>query len=480
MTTVKRKKPVSKAAWESVAEDVLSVLLVEEGATEAARHYHVALDEGLKVEHFPQGKHRQLMQAIADLREQKSALTWHAIEAVTVGVTLADHTRLVTLADDTRMGAVFRDNVKLLIDYGLTLSMAEQMDAARQALLAGKDRDGVVDHLVDEVTRKGVVRIIGETAEDAGKAFKTLMDETPKPLVSTGLAWVDEAVGGFGENELWYIAGPYKSSKTRLAYNMALHAARRGVSVGILSLENLQREINAQFVSMLAIEWLLAQNKVAYDANSSLYWISPKMLLRVRSGYRQWPDLKARAVDHGIEAFRQLQKHIRIYDRSESLGELSTVSSIKRVIKRDKRLYGGRLYFVDHQGLVDARGSVYEQTSATSKAFQSLSRAFPDDPITLVVLAQLNEETIKAEGEGYSAGVKGGGDSPANSDVMLTTKPVPIKGAEGEFHNDRTTLRVKYSRWGSGGHKELVGFHPESGLIRSLEVPALAADGIEW
>lgn len=478
---MKLVKPLTRAAWESVADDILSVLLTEQWTGDGTSHFETAvLEYGLRPEHFPMGPARQIAGAIITLRDEKRTVTWNTLQPLVVGVTDAQYTRWVTLADETRTGGVFRDNVDLLIQYGATFHTLDLLHEKQERLLAGHDRDTEIDDLMDRAGQAGAARIVGETADQSAGSFRDLMGEAPLPLVSTGLAWLDESVGGFGENELWYIAGPYKSSKTRLAYNMALQSARRGVSTAILSLENLKREIVAQFVSMLAIEWLLAQNKVPYSQTSPVYYIDPKLLLRVRANYRQWADLKRAAVDHGIDAFAKIGQHLRIYDRSEDHGALKDMTSIRRVIKRDKRLYNGRLYMVDHQGLVEAPGTTYEKTAYVSGQFQSLSRDYADAPITLVVLAQKSEENIKTDSDGYSPGVKGGGDSAANADVLLTTKPQQVEGEPGAFHNDRTAVRIALARWGGGGHKELVGFHPGSGLIMSLEPDYLNPDGIEW
>src|SRR5690606_2131664 len=97
-------------------------------------------------------------------------------------------------------------------------------------------------------------------------------------------------------------------------------------------------------------------------------------LLRAGNGYRQWTALKRQAVDYAREEFHRMGEGIRIYDTSLKGGALSDMASISSVVRRDMRLYGGNWFALDHQGLVDERGEIYEHTRSVSKSLQRLSR----------------------------------------------------------------------------------------------------------
>lgn len=461
------KKPLSLAHWQRAAADVLSVLCTEQYVTDGDNYFNRLWHEaGLDRSHFPAGAARDLFDAVATLHEAGRPVNWNSVADVALAtVTEATFTELVTLADPTRMGRVFDDNLALLRRYGEAYAAMDAMRDTTAALLAGGDTTAEVDTLISTLSRGGSHPLVDVTAAASAERFEQFMHAEPLPARTSGMDWLDGYTNGLPTARLFYLAGPYKSSKTRIAYNMALAAAEQGVSVAILSRENPERVITAQLVAMLAARWLLARG-VPYAPSQPVWWISPDHLLAAqRTAFAWQPEVKARAVREGLARFKALEQRLRIYDSAPSHGKLSDMPSIRRVIQRDKRLYGGTLFLIDHLGLIKRAGSIYEKTAANSNDLQALSREDDQHPITLVVLAQLNEATIK-QGADYSAGVKGGGDPSADADVVLTTKPLQV---DGTYANDRTELTVKLNRWGASGASKVVFFHPDSGLILTDE-----------
>lgn len=456
-------KPLNEQLWQSTAEDVLSVLLTEQYVTEGENYFNRAFYEmGMCFYHMPLGKWRILFNAIHEIHQEKRAVTWQAIaEKCGETVTQQWHAELCTLCDETRMGRVFKENVERLIEYGETQSIITALQESIDCLKSGGDRDKEIDTLMSSLAVSSAEQIRDTSAAGAASRLEAYLNEAPHTVVSTGIDWLDAATNGPLPSQLWYLAGPYKSSKTRIAYNIAVKAAEQGHETAILSRENQEPVIAAQIVCMYAIQWLL--ERVDYDPEQPVWWISPTKLLLAKNAYKEWyPKVKADAVSAGIKAFTALKDRLHILDSTPDGGRLSDITSIRKGVRRLKRLHGTKLFLIDHLGLVKREGTVYEKTSANSNDFQELSREDGKNPITLMVLAQLNEETIK-NGDSYSAGVKGGGDPAADADVLLTTTPVKL--GDGEYYNDRTMLRVKYNRWGPAGDKHEVIFHPESGFI---------------
>jgi replicative DNA helicase len=470
-------KPFKQDLWQSAADDVFSVLLTEQYLEGGENAYNRAVfEEGLSRFHFPAGKWRELFRVVFELRTVKKSLTWHHIaEVAPASITQQWYTELVTLVDEVRI-ADFDDNVHLLKQFGQRLDAIEAFESAAKSLRAGEDVEHVVNSTLGSVSVRDHREIQGETAADGASRLRSILSGTPDPVVPTGFDFIDEVTGGLRAQRLWMVAGPYKSRKTTVGYNILLNAYRAGKRPAILSLENTYDTMLATLTAMLAIEWLLKHDHApTYAPDASVYWISADGLLQAKSGYKKWTSLKVQAIDYALNEIEKIGDGIRFYDTSAKYGALSDFASIRGVIQRDMRLYDGDVYIVDHQGLVDGQGEIYEDTRSVSKAFQRLSRIDNPHTITLIVLAQLNENAVKGE-SGYSAGVKGGGDSAANCDVLLTTTPIPLPGSTSDFCDDRTHIKVKFNRWGGTTTKREVIFHPESGL----KMPSKTIDLTEY
>lgn len=457
-------KPMNPAIWESAAEDVLALFLTEHYVTGGENFYNRAVYEmGLWAMHMPPGKWRELMGVVMQLHSEGKALNWNNITQIAPPcITEQWYSEVWTTADE-KLEVDFDSNVKLLKQYGQRTDVIETLEDGIKRLREGDELDKVVDAVVSGTSSSDSQEISGETAGEGAARVRHLLSAAPAPCIPTGFDFIDEVTGGLRSQRLWILAGPYKSRKTTIGYNMILNAYRAGKSPAVMSLENTYDTMLMSFVAMLAIEWLLKQNKVQYAPDASVYWISADGLLQAGSGYKNWSPLKVQAIDYAIEEMERVGKGIRFYDTSPKYGGLSDFTSIRRAVRRDMRLHKGDVFLVDHQGLVDGQGEVYEDTRSVSKSFQRLSRIDQPHPITLIVLAQLNENAVKGEAN-YSAGVKGGGDTAANCDYLLTTTPVPLADATGDYCDDRTSVKVKFNRWGGTTRKHEVLFHPESGL----------------
>ena len=85
--------------------------------------------------------------------------------------------------------------------------------------------------------------------EAALKDFETAFYEESKPVVTTGLKALDDAIIGLGQGELIILAGRPGMGKTALAIHMAASAAEAGNNVLNFSLEMMNIQNMARFVS---------------------------------------------------------------------------------------------------------------------------------------------------------------------------------------------------------------------------------------
>lgn len=447
--------------YELAADDVIAVLLNEETALDKSVY-----EMGLLAAHMPTPQHKIAMEVITKLRQEKKVVHDTVIMDMASGaVGLEWISQRWALYDITRSGSVFEANVRLVREHGIRNGIQRVLNTGIAQLADGKKpTELLIAQLMDILSTVHMdTSIKGETAAEIGKEFMHLMSTEPSAQLSTGFTWLDNIAGGFDRKHLWWIAGAYKGRKSTLMLNLILNALMQGAEVGVLSREMPRVRVAAQMISMLAVAWLLRES--LYTANDSngipLSSISANILQRVRVGYRKWDKRKVAAVDYGISEWTKFDKRLRIYDSMDGSGSLSDWSSVQRVVKRDKAMYGLDLLFVDYMQLFDAPGkSEHEQTAYLAKNFQRLTMK---EDITTVVVAQKNEESIRNGQKSYSPGIKGGGDAAATADYMLVTSYKQGDDA------DETELNVKMqlSRHGTGGAdvNNMFSIHPASGLF---------------
>jgi replicative DNA helicase len=447
--------------YELAADDVIAVLLNEETALDKSVY-----EMGLLAAHMPTPQHKIAMEVITKLRQEKQVVhDTIVMDAAGGAVGLDWISQRWALYDVTRAGSVFEANVKLVREHGIRHGIQRVLNTGIAQLADGKKSTSVlIAQLMDILSTVHMdTSIKGETAAEIGKEFLAMMNSEPGSQLSTGFTWLDSIAGGFDRRHLWWIAGAYKGRKSTLMLNLILAGLMQGAEVGVLSREMPRIRVAAQMISMLAIAWLLREGLyMATDANGiPLNSISANSLTRAKQGYRKWDKRKVAAVDFGISEWNKFDKRLRIYDSMDGAGSLSDWSSVQRVVKRDKAMYGLDLLFVDYMQLFDAPGkSEHEQTAYLAKNFQRLTMR---EDITTIVLAQKNEDSIKNGQKSYSPGIKGGGDAAATADFMLVTS---YKQTAESLETD-LDVRMQLSRHGTGGADVVNTFdiHPASGLF---------------
>jgi hypothetical protein len=304
------------------------------------------------------------------------------------------------------------------------------------------------------------------TATGAGERFAALMSDAPKAAHQAGITWVDQLTGGLHPEQIWWVAGAYKMRKSSLMRNIALNLAQAGGSVTVCTLEGSQSMVIAQFVAMLAARWMLKEGIFSQNDGKGrpLNGIGSQLLLTLRGKYTTVLDKRqVAAVDAGIAAYRALGDRLRVYDSTRANGGVSDLASVQTIARRDKHLYGCDLMAVDYLQRLKGQGQTYfDVTAQNALGLQALALG---QGFTLLVLAQRNEETVKLRrDDGYSPGVKGGGDPAATADYLFVTQ-YPFKYGDGSETRDRLGIECRLARHGEAGGSVDVAIHAASGLI---------------
>jgi replicative DNA helicase len=461
--------------WELAADDILSVMLNDETGRNRA-----LFERGVMPAYMPSVKHRRLFEAVRDCIAAGEPIHDTTVREKCGSVVPLDwYAQIATLFDPLRLFALDA-NITIVRRHGLNAGVRRILKLADDELANGKSHDNVTSRLMTALASlDGSGKIEGETADAMADEFDALMNTPPAPLTLTGIPWLDGVSGGIEPGHIWWIAAPYKSRKSTVMLNMALGLLMtwytRGCvgdvpSIGIASREMPRIRISAQLVAMLAVAYIRRRNwwSERFTVGTTAYplhMLSPKMLQNARAGYRQWDPRRVEAIDYGRQQLAQFHKNLRVYDRAKDNGKLSDLDSLFSIMRRDKHVHGTTVFFIDYLQLFQPdEMTLFQFMSAASRKLQEFAGA---EQITLVVLAQQNEDTIKV-GSGYSGGIKGGGDAPSTADYQLNSLY-----KSGEFADDPTKLmlNMKLSRHGDGGGdtKRVHEIHPQSGLLLESE-----------
>lgn len=457
--------------WELAADDLVSVLLNDQYGRE-----RIIYDLNVMPAHMPSIRHRRLYEAVRDCMAAGEPIHDTTIrEKCGTVVPLDWLAQCAALYDPSRLGAL-DSNARIVRKHGMNAGTRNILKLADDELVNGKGHDAVIPRLMTALTALDSSNAVtGETADAMAGEFSDLMNGEPPVLLSSGLRWLDQLSGGFDRGHIWWLAAPYKSRKSTVMLNIALGmlmtwftlgCAGEPPSIGIGSAEMPRRRINAQLIAMLSVAYIRQrhwwQERFMLGATAfPLHMISADALLKARSGYRGWDRRRVEAIDYGISQFREFGRALRVYDRTPDGGSLTDLKQLFTVMRRDKHLYGTNVFFVDYLQLFKSPDAkLFDFVSSAALELQKFAAV---EGITLVVLAQQNEETIRS-GTTYSAGIKGGGDPAATADYLLTSL---YKSGELASDDTKIELTMKLSRHGTGGGdtKRALDIHPASGLL---------------
>lgn len=236
-----------------------------------------------------------------------------------------------------------------------TRSPAEILDSTILRLMAMQRHDSQVEF----------------TAKQAAKRAYDLMVEAhtlggPPNCVPSGLADLDEMLGGFHPGDLIVIGARAAMGKTAFLTNAALFAAHKGKAVGLISGEQPADQVAARMLALTGN-------------------ISAKKFRTGKIDEHEWPSI--------TNAFTEVAKaRMWILDRSAP-----SIAEVQRVARRWKQLHGIEALYIDYLQRLEAPGERrWESVGAAAKGLKNLAR---DLAIPVVVLAQVSR-SVESGGKG--------------------------------------------------------------------------------
>ena len=208
------------------------------------------------------------------------------------------------------------------------------------------------------------------------------------PGVPSGLKALDDQLGGLHKSDLIVIGARPAMGKTALMFNMARHAAMKGVPVGIISGEQSMQQLGQR---MLALE----ANVAASHMRSASFDES------------EWPRITNGVVKlSGLPAW--------ILDRSSP-----SIDELVRVVRRWKQQNNIQAVYVDYLQRIQGKGdSKVERVGQVAMSLKNLAR---DLDIPVVALAQVKREVEqRTDKRPHMADLSDSGEIEKEADQVLT------------------------------------------------------------
>lgn len=244
--------------------------------------------------------------------------------------------------------------------------------------------------------------------------------EVSEFLIPTGFAEIDEILnGGLYLSDFLAIVAPPKSAKSAFVLQLALNFARRGETVGLLSLEMSNLQNGLRFIVQKSYTDSIEKNATTADAlNAS--WLRPGLY---ESTYKQAAVVAASLFETNLYL---CQKPLH----------WSEVQAETRRLVKGKNL---RVLIVDYWQLVVNQRRGQTRTENLAEIAKGLKALGQELNICIVALGQFNQEGLKvhrATGELSALYLEGSGELVKSANIVLTLdiKPADLdrKGAPRE------------------------------------------------
>lgn len=225
------------------------------------------LGDFLEARHFYEPVHQRIFGAIGEL-----VVAGRKASIITVAAALADDKALIELNGQAYLKVMVAASIAApdARDYArLICSLAQRRDllAVGQEIVAmatAGQSAGDDTRLVEEA--EGLLHKLRADPTQAGSGFSTVSEAAARALenaarayreptaaqVHTGIAAVDDLIGGLYPKDLIVVGGATSMGKTSLCQAFALNAARAGRKVVCFSLEMSDEEWSARYVAQIA------------------------------------------------------------------------------------------------------------------------------------------------------------------------------------------------------------------------------------
>lgn len=218
----------------------------------------------LDISDFYRDTHRWIYAAALSLARRQER-----VDSLTMAVQLQRDGRLADVGDEmylTRLlncaaGMLHADHYAAIVQDKARrrrlIKAAEQIamsayDEKREFSAIGDEAERTVFQVTQASVKAGFKHISGAVLEFSDYLSELQERRTTLTGVPSGLIGLDQLLGGFQKSDLVTIAARPGVGKTSLLLTAGLHAARHGVSVGIVSLEMGKLQIVQRLVSQVA------------------------------------------------------------------------------------------------------------------------------------------------------------------------------------------------------------------------------------
>ena len=367
-----------------------------------------AIDD-LSEEIFYDHKHRSLFLNIKDLITKKRsvdiAILLEELRKSNGSFTANDFEFLTGLAQKSGLSTNYEEYVRALKDLSLRRKGIEICHKLLPQLEKGTEE---TEHFIDQAVR-GLTGLEQSTASmrsleeiiheeniieelSARQAYyeEHKRRKLPEGVINTGIADIDNTLGGLYPSRLYILGARPGLGKTALALNISLYAAATGHSSAFFSLEMSEQELVNRYVSSC----------------------SEKKLLDIQMGCLSSEDFSSVK-----KAFETLQKlPIAIDQKSFTLPE------IRREVRRHKRESNIHLVVIDYLQLIvsqgnDRKNNRYLEVSEISRGLKLLAKEFD---VTVLCLSQLSRESEKRQSKSPQlSDLRDSGSIEQDADIVM-------------------------------------------------------------
>jgi replicative DNA helicase len=339
-------------------KSVIGSLLVDKDAI-------IKISDFLKADDFYHDAHRIIYKAINDLYDKRSP-----IDLVTLTNMLEERNELKSIGGASYL-ALLANTVPTSTHVFQYATIAKEKSILRHLILAGDTIKGFgymenenVDDLIDQA-EKTLFGVSQTFIADKFVHVKDVLNQTYEKIsdlhdpeakdkyrgLPTGFNALDNMLSGLQPSDLVVLAARPSMGKTALALNVAQNVAKKGYSVGLISLEMSKEQlVERMFCSLLSVDsWKMRTGKMTDDDFSKIGGVmdelnSMKIFIDDSVG-SSISELKAKArrlkMEHGLDFlvidYLQLMSvgGIGGFSLTNRVQEISEISRSLKALARD-------------------------------------------------------------------------------------------------------------------------------------------------
>lgn len=407
----------------------------------------------LRPEDFYHDTHHFIYQAILDLYDKRTP-----IDLVTLSNILEDRKQLKLVGGASYLSALANEvpTATHIFQYG---TIVKEKAILRKLILAGDTIKGLgyqedqeIEELIDKA-EKTLFEVAQTFVSDRFVHIRDVLNKTYEKIsdlhdpeakekyrgISTGFRTLDHILSGLQPSDLVILAARPSMGKTAFALNVAQNIAKKGKSVGIISLEMSKEQlVERMFCSLLAVDsWKMRTGKLTDDDFSKIGSVMDEM--------------------NTMKLFID-----------DSIG--FTVGELKAKARRLKMENGLDFLVIDYLQLMSgsSKGNQFNRVQEISEISRSLKALARDLSIPILALSQLSRAVeLRPSKVPQLSDLRESGAIEQDADVVL----MMYREDYYEEDTDRkgvTDLFIRKHRNGPIGHVELA-FRKEQMLFLDLE-----------